>query len=271
MNEPKDIITPSMKISVMLRMYPDTLDVLLKASPHFNKLNNSFLRKTLGARVTVEQASSIAGVSLPNLIQELNKKINRSITEDEIKELTMPFSDQQTTNDNNFKNIQGHKIIDLDVRDDIQNGMDPIHKIKPAINELKDDEVLHLINSFEPVPLYSVLGNKGFAHFTEVKDKVYHVYFYKEKKEKPEEEIVPPSSSDSSENEIIEIDVRELTPPEPMMKILSMLPNIPAGGILLVHHHREPMMLYDKLEEQGFTAVTQKINDNYFKVVITRK
>lgn len=31
------------------------------------------------------------------------------------------------------------------------------------------------------------------------------------------------------------------------------------------------MMLYEKLDEIGWEAVTNKINENYYKVVITRK
>lgn len=39
---------------------------------------------------------------------------------------------------------------------------------------------LHIIQSFEPVPLYGVLGAKGFEHETDiVSDSEYHVYFFK--------------------------------------------------------------------------------------------
>jgi hypothetical protein len=31
------------------------------------------------------------------------------------------------------------------------------------------------------------------------------------------------------------------------------------------------MMLYPKLEERGYEAVSNKIEENYFKVVITKK
>ncbi|PIW98956.1 MAG: hypothetical protein COZ80_07930, partial [Ignavibacteria bacterium CG_4_8_14_3_um_filter_37_9] len=70
---------------------------------------------------------------------------------------------------------------------------------------------------------------------------------------------------------VIELDVRELVPPEPMIKILEALSQVDENTVLLVHHHREPMMLYPKLEERGYEAVTNKIEENYFKVVITKK
>lgn len=64
------MITKELKISKMLNAYPQTLEVLLETSPHFNKLNNKVLRKTLASRVTVEQAAMIAGVNLDLLLSK---------------------------------------------------------------------------------------------------------------------------------------------------------------------------------------------------------
>lgn len=52
----------------------------------------------------------------------------------------------------------------LDVRD--IDG-EPFSDIVNALGNLSDDEVLVLINSFEPEPLYAVLDNRGFDHETE--------------------------------------------------------------------------------------------------------
>ena len=76
--------------------------------------------------------------------------------------------------------IAENKIIKLDVRPTIESGKDPFLEIMQTIKSLKDDDVLHLINSFEPMPLYSVLGNKGFEHWTEKVDGVFNVYFFKD-------------------------------------------------------------------------------------------
>lgn len=70
------MITKDTKISKMLAEYPQTLDVLINYSPHFSKLNNKILRKTLASRVNVEQAAGIAGVNLILLLNELNKSVN---------------------------------------------------------------------------------------------------------------------------------------------------------------------------------------------------
>jgi uncharacterized protein (DUF2249 family) len=265
------MITKNIKISKMLNDYPETLEVMLEASPHFSKLKNSFLRKTLGSRVTVEQAAAIAGVSLEDLLTKLNKKINMENDfncSHHNQYASLPR--EENVKPEFFNSLPEEKFVPLDVRDEIKSGVDPFFKIKDAVSKLKEDEVLHLINVFEPVPLYHVLGKKGFKHYTELIDSVWHIYFYKE--ENKDADIQDDNSAAGElPDELIEIDVRELSPPEPMMKILNTLPQLGENGVLVVHHHREPAMLYEKLEERGFMAVTNKIEENYYKVVITRK
>ena len=55
----------------------------------------------------------------------------------------------------------------LDVRDDIERGAEPFARIVAAAGELGPDETLVLHVPFEPVPLYRVLGAKGFTHRAE--------------------------------------------------------------------------------------------------------
>lgn len=56
--------------------------------------------------------------------------------------------------------------IELDVRPYHERGEEPFHAIISAVDALKDDEQLLLVNSFEPIPLYSVMERKGFSHVT---------------------------------------------------------------------------------------------------------
>lgn len=158
-------------------------------------------------------------------------------------------------------------MIVLDVRPDVESGVDPFVKIMNTVDNLKDSEGLHLINSFEPVPLYTVMKMKGFDHSMEYKDGSYHIYFSRAEDVKKESSQVP----ESEEEKLIEIDVRGLEPPEPMVKIIEKLPEVDSRTVLLVHHHREPFMLYDKLEHLGFEASTEKVSEGYYRVKITKK
>lgn len=55
----------------------------------------------------------------------------------------------------------------LDVREDIAAGREPFSKIMAAVRSLAPAQPLVLVNSFEPVPLYGVLEQQGFAHQTD--------------------------------------------------------------------------------------------------------
>lgn len=268
------MITKDLKISKMLKQFPQTLQVLVGISPHFKKLNNKLLRKSLAGRVTVEQAAQVAGVPLNGLLLNLNLAIgemeqnSQAIKED--KELMENSNKGTETAKPEFPDhVSMNKIIELDVRPVISSGQDPFKDIMGNIKSLKDDETLMIINTFEPVPLYSVLGKKGFGHKTINENGVWKIYFFKEANQTSyKEEAV--ESKPIFDEEIFELDVRNLEPPEPMIRILETLPKLSEDTILLVHHHREPLMLYDKLSERGYSAVTNKIEENYYKVVITK-
>ncbi len=269
----KTMITKDLKISKMLSEYPQTFEVLIKASPHFKKLENKILRKALAGRVTVEQTASIAGVDLYSLLFELNKTINNSVEPNEILSEEMHNEEMIKQKPEILNKINTDKINQLDVRPIIDSGKDPFQNIMAEVKGIKDDEILLVINSFEPFPLYSVLGKKGFDHWTEKEGDSFKIYFYKDNSINLEENVHDTKSitNEVDYKNVIELDVRELVPPEPMIKILETLSQVDENTVLLVHHHREPLMLYPKLEERGYEAVSNKIEENYFKVVITKK
>lgn len=270
------MITKDMKISKMLENYPATLEILLQTSPHFNKLKNKLLRKTLASRVNIEQASSIAGADLNSLLFNLNKAVNPiSTPQFEIENSTIDKFKIDESADEFLESIKDKKIITLDVRPIIESGKDPFTDIMSKVKLLTNDEIFLLINSFEPIPLYSVLGKKNFEHKTIKREEEFNVYFFRKDNSSidagnvSEEKNHESMAAHELEN-VIEIDVRELSPPEPMIKILETLSKVDEKTVLVVHHHREPLMLYPKLEERGYKAISNKINENYFKVVIMK-
>lgn len=65
----------------------------------------------------------------------------------------------------------------IDVRQ-LRGNFLPMIQKKAA--ELKENQGLCVIQSFEPVPLYAVLGDIGFEHETvKISNEEYHAYFYK--------------------------------------------------------------------------------------------
>jgi len=53
---------------------------------------------------------------------------------------------------------------------------EPFGDIVATLSDLGQDETLLLINSFEPVPLYDVLEQRGYVHeTTQVADDEWHI------------------------------------------------------------------------------------------------
>jgi hypothetical protein len=50
------------------------------------------------------------------------------------------------------------------------------------------------------------------------------------------------------------IDVRGLAPPQPMVRILQLLHGLPRDAVVVVHHDRDPLLLYPELAQIGWAA-----------------
>ncbi|MGG5253852.1 DUF2249 domain-containing protein [Neobacillus sp. SM06] len=63
------------------------------------------------------------------------------------------------------------KTIELDVREDLNNKLEPFQKIMDAISGLGENDVFVLHATFKPVPLFAVMKAKGFTHEAEELEK----------------------------------------------------------------------------------------------------
>ena len=52
----------------------------------------------------------------------------------------------------------------------------------------------------------------------------------------------------------IHIDVRGLAPPGPLVAIVELIESLRDATPVIVHHERDPVMLYGELAERGWTA-----------------
>jgi len=72
------------------------------------------------------------------------------------------------------------RIVELDVRDDLKNKLEPFQKIMDAIAGLKEDDIFILYAPFKPVPLFAVMKAKGFhQEAEEIEKKHWKVTFVK--------------------------------------------------------------------------------------------
>ncbi len=77
--------------------------------------------------------------------------------------------------------------IEVDVREDIEQKIEPFDKIMGAVQLLKEDQFLILHAPFNPVPLHKVLQRRGFSSEPlEVEPKHWKVIYKKETKDTAE-------------------------------------------------------------------------------------
>lgn len=156
--------------------------------------------------------------------------------------------------------------VHLDVREDIQCGREPFARIMTAIKALADDQALVLRAPFEPIPLYDVLGKRGFAHRTERRAADdWSVCFYRGAVARVEAAPATPSPRRAV------LDVRGLEPPQPMQRVLEEIDRLGPGTELEVRHDRRPMFLYPQLDERGFVHETDEPERGLVRILIRRR
>lgn len=170
------------------------------------------------------------------------------------------------------------KVRVLDVRSLLSAGEEPFPKILQAIDKLAGGEVLKLEAPFEPMPLYAVLGRKGYLHWAREagsgQEAYWEVFFYREEDVQEKEELGDLDEEGETAvggGALRELDVRELEPPEPLEEVLSALESLVYGEVLLVHHHRNPLILFDLLHERGYAYRTTQKDEDYWQIRIWRR
>ena len=139
---------------------------------------------------------------------------------------------------------------ELDVRPILRNGGEPFQAIMAAVSSLSPGEGLKLFATFRPQPLFSVMDSRGFDHeVTELDGGDFEVRFT------PRDEGVTFSpdaaSPDYWAEPSIELDLTELDPPEPMVRILAELEKLEASEVLFALLSREPLFLFPELTKRG--------------------
>ena len=143
-------------------------------------------------------------------------------------------------------------FIEVDVRSVLRAGGEPFGMIMSAINELKPGEGLRLLATFKPVPLFHVLGSKGFTYEAkEIGGGDWEVLF--SPGEQPQAKGSVKSAGDDREwpAPVRHLDNRELDPPEPMVRILAAVEEMAAGEVLSALLCREPIFLFPELAKRG--------------------
>lgn len=240
------------RVAAVLARDERLLDVLVSASPAFERLRSGALRRTMAKLVTVAQAARIAGVDADALVERLNRALDGGTPG--APSLPRAAATPEPAIPAAFLATPAERIVDLDVREELRAGREPFRAILEAARSVPSGGVLRLRAIFEPAPLYAVLGRQGFAHATEALGaEDFRVWFLR-----GEPEPAPPADDartpePTTADDVVVLDVRDLEPPEPMVRTLEALASLPRGKTLVQINARVPRFLLEKLEERGFS------------------
>jgi hypothetical protein len=261
------IISSQTKISEIIKKDKRAIDAIASVNDHFIKLKNPFLRKLLAPRVTVAMAAKVGNCDIETLFQKLSElgfTVKRNNTTEKM-EKEIEFT---PTKD----------IVELDVRPVIATGTDPLKLILSKVKELKDDQTLLIINSFEPIPLRHLLKKQNFISKSEKVDiDLFYTWFKKDDSGIAPTETPATDASTQAEfqqfltrfcGKISEVDVREMEMPQPMITIISLLSSLGNEEALLVHHRKLPLLLFPELKEQGYNYIYNQLKEDYIQILI---
>jgi uncharacterized protein (DUF2249 family) len=264
-----------MKISDILKQYPQVLDTLVAQSPDFQKLRNPVFRRTFAHLVTLDQAAKMGKVDARKLLETLNHALGDEVALPPVHptaQVAVPREASRTPEPVWLKTAR--IAVTLDVCEDQKRGEEPFGKIMSAVAKVSDGEVFLLKNTFEPEPLYTVLGKRGFVSWArEVGADDWEIYFFKATA--PQSKITTAAKVDAPGNRgqprVLTVDNRGLEPPEPMRRILELVPQMGDDDILVATNDRKPIFLFPQLDERGFEYNVEEQADGSIKIVIQKK
>ncbi|WP_367916198.1 DUF2249 domain-containing protein [Leadbetterella sp. DM7] len=272
------LINEQTKIAALLKHHPDALETIVTLSPDFKKLRNPVLRKLMAGRTSIAMASKIGGCRP----EDFFKALAPLGFEADSSPAASGENTAKKEKPEYLQHIAPERLVYLDVRAMLAEGNDPLKYIQQKVKSLNPGEVLVIINSFEPVPLIKLLEKQGFQAFVDGRDAdTVETYFYKPDGANVSQEVVLPGEEvqvpgdwenllKHFENKRVEIDVRHLEMPGPMMTILENLETLPEGKALYVYHKRIPVFLLTELKDRDFEYRIKEVRDGEVYLLIFR-
>jgi hypothetical protein len=165
-------ITPSTKVSDLLKAYPELEEVLLSIAPPFKKLKNSFLRRGVARVASIRHVSSVGNVPLDELMNKLRVAVGQPVTDVSYSEEEY-FGAQPEW----FSADKVSATIDEDELDD-KNKMTLV-VIHEKAKDVAKGEIIELVTTFLPAPGIDIMESKGYSVWSREEGGVVRSYFLK--------------------------------------------------------------------------------------------
>jgi uncharacterized protein (DUF2249 family) len=141
---------------------------------------------------------------------------------------------------------------ELDVRPTLRAGGEPFGEIMATTSRMTAGQSLRLLATFEPKPLFHVLGSQGFSHEArEIGGGDWEVIFTKTAVKAAAPAAAAPDTSGPWPTPVQSLDNRGLEPPEPMVRTLAEIEKMKQGEVIEALLEREPVFLYRELAKRG--------------------
>ncbi|WP_018479223.1 DUF2249 domain-containing protein [Pontibacter roseus] len=270
-------LSATTRISTILRENPAAIEAIVSINKHFEKLRNPVLRKVLASRVTIADAARIGKCRVEDFYEKLQPLGFSVALTPSYNKRAIPMETDVLERPAFMANLKQEDTTVLDVRDTIAKGDDPFLQIMDAVNKLRTEQVLCIVNTFEPIPLIAIIRPKGFDYYTEtLGPMLVKTYFKKQGAGEKLEMAAPEAEQDFDallgrySGKLQQLDVRQLEMPQPMISILGALETLPAEEALYVHHRKVPQFLLPQLTERGFKVSIKEVGPNEVYLLIYR-
>ena len=206
-----------------------------------------------------------------------------------------------------YGRIEPQRIYYLDARPLLEKGKEPLSAILQIVARMKAGDGLCILNSFSPEPLVPLLKKKGLDGTIVEVDQGFEARFIQRDayglnptagaafdSEKPSDSMMNAVTGNQQQTAssmtevpavdrlqqevdtcsnplVIKLNVVGLSPPQPMMNILSRLQQMKDSQVLYVFHEREPRFLFPHLAEQGYDYRISVRDSTDVRLLIGRK
>ena len=141
---------------------------------------------------------------------------------------------------------------EFDVRPILRSGGEPFQAIMEAVNGLRPAQALRLLAPFRPQPLFKVMEGRGFSYQAqEIQDGDWEILFTPKAAGASVEVSADADNPASWPDPVENLDLTELDPPEPMVRILAAAERLQPGEVLFALLSREPIFLFPELSNRG--------------------
>ncbi len=258
------------------------IDVVAGHSPQLAKLRNSPIRRVMARVTTVAQAARLCKVDTDTLIRELNAVLGIHTSANPTSNDASAAAASAESDSESGPIPAFDSAVELDVRDELRKGGEPFSRIMAAVATLGQRQVIHLRAPFEPVPLFGVMQKRGFGHKVEKHtDDDWSVWFYRAAAADTSTVTSHTTAADAIQTAAttasqtvgtadVWLDVRDLEPPEPLVRTLEALETLPARSALMQVNARVPQFLLPILRERGFHFTVDETQPNEVRVRIWR-